>query len=137
MKMRIYPYNLRIDEENDILMFDVDNEIWYLNTMMNIDIWWKCGFICKLKVLIWRMWFWYLMMMMNIDCWWKCVFICKWKVLMWRIWFWYLLMMMNIDVLMKNACFICKIEGIDVVNVILIFDDDDEYWYVMKMLVYK
>ncbi len=29
--------NLRIDEENYILMFDVDNEIWYLKKM-RIDI---------------------------------------------------------------------------------------------------
>ncbi len=35
--MRIYTKHLRIDEENYILMFDVDNGIWYLKKM-RIDI---------------------------------------------------------------------------------------------------
>ncbi len=68
----------------------------------------------------------------DIDIWWKVVFICKWSIdeesIDFDIWWWRLL------IFDENAC-LCVNEGIDEENVILIFGDDDDYWYLMKMRV--
>ncbi len=39
--------------------------------------------------------------------------------------------------MMKNECFICKNVEVDKENVILIFNDDDNEWYLIEIHVYN